>query len=160
MANPYLSLFSHPGSLAFSAAAWVARMPISMTGIGIITMLSQTSGSYWLAGAVAATFTFSMALLAPQISRLVVLRPASGIAGRHRAQRDGDAGAVVLQLGAMAGVGLVRFRRPRRLHAQHVGDGARAPRFIAAHHNCTPRFRWNRYWMRFASSSARPLPLA
>lgn len=71
MANPYLSLFSHPGSLAFSAAAWVARMPISMTGIGIITMLSQTSGSYWLAGAVAATFTFSMALLAPQISRLV-----------------------------------------------------------------------------------------
>ena len=71
MANPYLKLFSHPGGLAFSAAAWVARMPISMTGIGIITMLSQTSGSYWLAGAVAATFTFSMALLAPQVSRAV-----------------------------------------------------------------------------------------
>nr|WP_239061266.1 MFS transporter [Serratia marcescens] len=40
-----------------------------MTGIGIITMLSQVRGSYWLAGAVAATFAFSMALLAPQIAR-------------------------------------------------------------------------------------------
>ncbi|MDC9614612.1 MFS transporter [Xenorhabdus khoisanae] len=71
MANPYKELFSTPGALAFSMAGLIARMPISMTGIGIITMLSQLRGSYWIAGAVAATFTFSMAILAPQISRLV-----------------------------------------------------------------------------------------
>ncbi|VEA62421.1 H+ Antiporter protein [Serratia plymuthica] len=71
MANPYLELFSTPGSKAFSLAGLIARMPLSMLGIGIITMLAQLRGSYWLAGAVAATFAFSMALLAPQISRAV-----------------------------------------------------------------------------------------
>ncbi|MDX7997714.1 MFS transporter [Xenorhabdus sp. Reich] len=71
MANPYKELFSTPGALAFSSAGLIARMPISMAGIGIITMLSQLKGSYWIAGAVAATFTFSMAILAPQISRMV-----------------------------------------------------------------------------------------
>lgn len=71
MANPYREIFSAPGSKAFCAAGLIARMPISMTGIGIITMLSQLHGSYWLAGAVAATFALAMALLAPQISRWV-----------------------------------------------------------------------------------------
>lgn len=69
MANPYFNLFNAPGSKAFSSAGLIARLPVSMTGIGIITMLSQVRGSYWLAGAVAATFAFSMALLAPQIAR-------------------------------------------------------------------------------------------
>ncbi|MBP6346527.1 MFS transporter [Neisseriaceae bacterium CLB008] len=71
MANPYSILFQQPGTKAFSSAGFFARMPLSMTGIGIITMLSQTHDSYWLAGAVAATFAFSMAILAPQISRAV-----------------------------------------------------------------------------------------
>jgi len=39
--------------------------------IGIVTMLSQLRDEYWLAGAVAATFTFANAIIAPQISRLV-----------------------------------------------------------------------------------------
>ncbi|UNK27653.1 MFS transporter [Serratia plymuthica] len=71
MANPYLELFSVPGTKAFSLAGLIARLPLSMLGIGIITMLAQLRGSYWLAGAVAATFAFSMALLAPHISRAV-----------------------------------------------------------------------------------------
>ncbi|MCU1728030.1 MFS transporter [Pseudomonas sp. 7P_10.2_Bac1] len=71
MANPYREIFSAPGSKAFCAAGMIARMPISMAGIGIITMLSQLNGSYWLAGAVAATFAMAIALLAPQISRAV-----------------------------------------------------------------------------------------
>ena len=58
MANPYFNLFNAPGSKAFSSAGLIARLPVSMTGIGIITMLSQVRGSYWLAGAVAATFAF------------------------------------------------------------------------------------------------------
>lgn len=69
--NVYREIFKAPGSLKFSAAGLVARMPISMTSIGLVTMLSQIRGQYWLAGAVAATFALSTALLAPQISRLV-----------------------------------------------------------------------------------------
>jgi MFS family permease len=42
-----------------------------MAPIGIVTMLSQSRGEYWLAGAVAATFTLANAVVAPQISRLV-----------------------------------------------------------------------------------------
>jgi len=41
-----------------------------MVPIGIVTMLSQSRGEYWLAGAVAATFTLTNAVAAPQISRL------------------------------------------------------------------------------------------
>ncbi|CCO45128.1 conserved membrane hypothetical protein [Vibrio nigripulchritudo SOn1] len=71
MANPYKELFSTPGTMAFSVSGLIARMPISMTAIGIITMLSQLRDSYWLAGMVAATFTLTMALIAPQVSRAV-----------------------------------------------------------------------------------------
>jgi MFS family permease len=71
MANPYRELFTAPGTKAFALAGFVARMPMSMTGIGIITMLAQLRGSYGLAGAVTATFSLATALLAPQISRLV-----------------------------------------------------------------------------------------
>ncbi|WP_053151607.1 MFS transporter [Pseudomonas sp. P97.38] len=71
MANPYRELFNAPGSLGFVLAGMVARMPISMTGIGLITMLSQLQGGYGLAGAVAATFALATAFCAPQVSRLV-----------------------------------------------------------------------------------------
>lgn len=86
MASPYRELFAAPGTLAFSVAGFVARMPMSMTGIGIITMLSQSDGDYGLAGAVAAVFTLSMALIGPRIAREVdrrgqgrVLLPAAGV---------------------------------------------------------------------------------
>lgn len=71
MNNPYRELFAIPGTRGFVLAGALARMPIAMTGIGIITMLAQLRGSYGLAGAVAATFTLTAGLLAPQISRLV-----------------------------------------------------------------------------------------
>ncbi|KJH86940.1 MFS transporter [Pseudomonas fluorescens] len=71
MANPYRELFTAPGSRGFVLAGMIARMPISMTGIGVITMLSQLKGGYGLAGAVAATFALATAFCAPQVSRLV-----------------------------------------------------------------------------------------
>ncbi|WP_269932119.1 MFS transporter [Aminobacter sp. HY435] len=71
MRNPYTEIFKAPGAKAFSAAGFVARLPLSMITLGIVTMLSETHGEYWLAGAVAATFAFSNALIAPQVSRLV-----------------------------------------------------------------------------------------
>ncbi|MGW0663298.1 MFS transporter [Streptodolium elevatio] len=71
MLSPYRRIFEAPGSLAFSAAGFVSRMPLSMTGIGIVTMLSQMRDSYGLAGAVTAVMMISGAVCGPQISRLV-----------------------------------------------------------------------------------------
>ncbi|MGE7861589.1 MFS transporter [Bacillus mobilis] len=86
MFNSYREIFGSPGTKGFSLAGFIARMPISMMGIGIVTMLSQLRGDYWLAGAVAATFTLSSALLAPHISRMAdqlgqsrILLPTTGI---------------------------------------------------------------------------------
>lgn len=71
MTNPYRELFAAPGTKGFALAGLLARIPLPMTGIGIITMLSQLRGSYALAGAVSATFVLTYALLSPQSSRLV-----------------------------------------------------------------------------------------
>ena len=87
MTNPYKSIFCVRGTKGFAAAAFVARMPVAMSSIGIVTMLSQRRAEYWLAGAVAATFTLTNAIIAPQISRLVdrfgqrrLLVPATAVA--------------------------------------------------------------------------------
>ncbi|MCX4746447.1 MFS transporter [Kitasatospora sp. NBC_01287] len=71
MLSSYRQIFDAPGSLAFSATGFVSRLPISMTGVGIITMLSQLRGSYGVAGAVSAVMALSAAAIGPQISRLV-----------------------------------------------------------------------------------------
>lgn len=71
MASQYRDLFSAPGTGYFAAAGLLARLPLPMAGIGIITLLSQLRGSYALAGAVSATFVMAYALLSPQISRYV-----------------------------------------------------------------------------------------
>ncbi|NTZ92464.1 MFS transporter [Agrobacterium tumefaciens] len=71
MSNPYREIFKAPGAKGFSAAGFFARLPIAMAPIGIVAMLSQTHGEYWLAGAVSATFALTNAAAAPQISRMV-----------------------------------------------------------------------------------------
>jgi MFS family permease len=86
MPNPYKEIFSAPGTKNFTAAGLLARLPLPMTHMGILTMLSELRGQYALAGAVAGTFTLSTALIGPQVSRVVdrlgqgrVLLPATGI---------------------------------------------------------------------------------
>ncbi|MER6997392.1 MFS transporter [Streptomyces sp. NPDC000410] len=83
MPSPYRAIFAAPGTLGFSAAGFLGRLPLSMMGIGIVTMISQLTGRYGLAGALSATLALSAAVLGPQVSRLVdrhgqrrVLRPA------------------------------------------------------------------------------------
>ncbi|MGW3950572.1 MFS transporter [Streptomyces sp. NPDC004752] len=87
MPSPYRALFAAPGTRAFSAAGLLGRMPLSMMGIGVVTMISQLTGRYGLAGALSATLALSAAAIGPQISRLVdrygqrrVLRPATLVA--------------------------------------------------------------------------------
>ncbi|AUG80003.1 MFS transporter [Kitasatospora sp. MMS16-BH015] len=86
MLSSYRQIFAAPGSLAFSASGLIARMPISMTGVGIVTMLSELRGSYGIAGAVSATLALSAALFGPMVAWLVdrygqrrVALPATGL---------------------------------------------------------------------------------
>src|SRR3954447_5241143 len=80
--SPYRALFAAPRSRGFSAAGFVSRMPLSMMGIGVVTMISQLTGRYGLAGALSATMALAAAVMGPQVSRMVdrhgqrrVLRP-------------------------------------------------------------------------------------
>ncbi len=84
MPSPYRALFAASGSKGFTTAGLLGRMPLSMMGIGVVTMISQLTGRYGLAGALSATMALSAAVFGPQISRLVdrhgqrrVLRPAT-----------------------------------------------------------------------------------
>jgi MFS family permease len=71
MSNPYHALFRMRGTKQLALTGLLARIPLPMTGIGIITMLSQLRGSYALAGLVSATFVVMYALLSPRVSALV-----------------------------------------------------------------------------------------
>lgn len=79
MAQPYRELFAAPGTRGFALAGLLARIPLPMIGIGVITMLSQLRGSYALAGAVSASFVLSYALVSPQVSRWVDRRGQSRV---------------------------------------------------------------------------------
>lgn len=71
MTGPYLEILRRPGAARFTAAAFIARIPISMVALGIVLMVSELRGSYALAGVVAAAYTISSALLNPMGSRAV-----------------------------------------------------------------------------------------
>jgi predicted MFS family arabinose efflux permease len=69
--NPYRALLDVRGGPAFSAAAFIARLPISMLGIAIVLLVSSGTGRYGLAGAVAAVSALAEALGQPFLSRYV-----------------------------------------------------------------------------------------
>ncbi|MDT9683760.1 MFS transporter [Streptomyces sp. TRM76323] len=84
MPSPYRAIFAAPGTLGFSAAGLIGRMPLAMTGVGVLTMVTELSGRYGLAGLLTGTLALSAAVLGPQVSRFVdrygqrrVLRPAT-----------------------------------------------------------------------------------
>ena len=69
--RPYRELLATPGGLRFSSAAFVARMPIAMIGLGIVLLVVAETGRYGRAGALSATFALVNAGAAPAIARLV-----------------------------------------------------------------------------------------
>ena len=69
-ANPYLEILRLPGALAFSAAGFLARMPMSMFSLGTVLLIAAVTGRYGLAGLVAAAGAVGYALGAPQFARL------------------------------------------------------------------------------------------
>ena len=67
----YLAILRRPGALAFSATGLVARLPISMVGLGIVLLVQAATGSYGVAGAVAATHLLANACVAVVQGRLI-----------------------------------------------------------------------------------------
>jgi MFS family permease len=67
----YRSLLSTPHARAFVLAGFIARLSISMRALGSVLMVSLLTGSYWLAGAVAAAALLGEAVAAPRLGRLV-----------------------------------------------------------------------------------------
>ena len=71
MLKTYRSLLSIPHARAFVLAGFVARLSISMRALGAVLMVFQLTGSYGLAGAVAAAALLGEAVAAPRLGRLV-----------------------------------------------------------------------------------------
>lgn len=70
MLDTYRRVLSLPGALSFSLSGLVGRMPISMVSLGIVVLVSTRTGTYSLAGSVAAAYTVANALTAVLQGRL------------------------------------------------------------------------------------------
>lgn len=67
----YRVVLADPRARAFSLAGFVARLPISMTGIGVVLLVSLVTGSFGRAGIITAAGTVVGAAAAPAWGRLV-----------------------------------------------------------------------------------------
>lgn len=86
MLRPYRDVLAVPGAPRFVVAGLVARLPISMLGIGIVLLVEDSTGSYGIAGAVAATYGVVQSVTTPLLARAVdrygqarTMRPAIGV---------------------------------------------------------------------------------
>ncbi len=64
MLDTYRRILDRPGTALFSATGLVARLPISMVGLGIVLLVENATGSYGLAGAVSGTTLLATAAFA------------------------------------------------------------------------------------------------
>lgn len=71
MFTSYGRILAHPGALRFSLSGLVARLPISMVGLGIVLLVSSATGRYGVAGAVSAAYMIANAALAILQGRLL-----------------------------------------------------------------------------------------
>lgn len=161
MPSPYRAIFAAPGTKGFSAAGLIGRLPISMVGVGILTMISEITGRYAMASALTGTLALAAAVIGPQVSRLVdqygqrrVLRPATlvsvaAVAGLLLAAANGLPDWTLFVFAAIAGC------------VPSVGSMVRA-RWTTLYRDspasCTPRTPSSPSSTRSASSSARSSP--
>ena len=71
MLAPYRSVLATPGARLFSAAGFVARMPMSMVTLAIVLLVVERSGSYGKAGAISASYMLTAAVSSPLLGRLI-----------------------------------------------------------------------------------------
>jgi len=71
MLTTYRRILTRPGTALFSATGLVARLPISMVGLGIVLLVEHATGSYGLAGSVSAAMLIGQAAFAVPQGRLL-----------------------------------------------------------------------------------------
>ena len=135
----------------FSATGFVARLPQSMTGIGIVLLVSLTSGSFGRAGAVAADVHGGGRGGRPGVGPGDGPgRPGTGAGrryGRLRPRRQPDRGRRVRALAAAGHPGGHRAGRALLRPGGRLGAGPLDPpaaRLAAAGHRVRPRGRGRR----------------
>ena len=94
MLTTYRRALALPGAWQFSLTGFVARLPIAMIGLGIVLLISTTTGSYALAGVLSAAFQVAAAAGAIVSSRWI------DRVGQHR---------LLPWLGAINAIALVGF---------------------------------------------------
>jgi len=67
----YVALLKIPGAAGFFIAASLGRVGVAATGLGLIWLVAQTSGSFAAAGMVVGAFAVAEALVGPQVARLI-----------------------------------------------------------------------------------------
>ena len=68
--SPYSVLFSIPGTKAFCASGALARLPMSMMGLGIILALNYLYDNWTIAGVMSAAYVLATAAVTPLYARL------------------------------------------------------------------------------------------
>jgi MFS family permease len=71
MLTKYRQAFAGNAAWRFSTAGFIARLPVSMVGIGILMYVEAERGSYAIAGAVSGSISIAAAIGGPLSSRLV-----------------------------------------------------------------------------------------
>jgi predicted MFS family arabinose efflux permease len=71
MLSTYRRILTRPGTALFSATGLVARLPISMLGLGIVLLVEHATDSYGLAGSVSAAMLVGQAAFAVPQGRLL-----------------------------------------------------------------------------------------
>ncbi|KJY42286.1 transporter [Streptomyces sp. NRRL B-1568] len=71
MLAPYRRLFSAKGAVGFSSMGFLARLALSMSGVGTVVMVASVRDSYALAGAVSGASLAATLLTIPLLGRLV-----------------------------------------------------------------------------------------
>lgn len=70
MLTTYRDVLSAPGAALFSGTAALARLPLSMTGLGIVLLVAERTGSYGQAGTIAAVYVLVASIGGPLQGRL------------------------------------------------------------------------------------------
>ena len=71
MASPYVQLLRTPRAWPFSLAGFFARLPLAMGGLALLLLVVDSTDSYFLGGAVDATYILVGAFAAPAVAMLI-----------------------------------------------------------------------------------------
>ena len=68
--SPYAQLFRIPGTKAFCVSGAIARLPMSMMGLGIVLALNHMYDNWTIAGVMSAAYVLATAAVTPLYARL------------------------------------------------------------------------------------------